>query len=187
MVKVGKVITVLGFMLFLVTSGLLAQDDQHAYVGAARCMPCHMSPAKGAQYRQWQGTEHAKAYEVLGTDEAKQVAQDAGVSGNPQEASECLTCHVTGYDAPADLKTDKYDMAEGVTCETCHGPGGDYWQIPVMKSVYAGETDPASVGLTPDPGHEELCVQCHNDKSPTFTGFNFDEALQKVSHPMPEN
>jgi len=184
--KFGKVITIFGFMLFLVTAGLSAQDGEHAYVGAQRCMPCHMSPAKGAQYRQWSNTQHPSAYQTLGTEEAKQVAEEAGVSGNPQEAAECLTCHVTGYDAPDELKTDKYDMTNGVTCETCHGPGGDYWQIPVMKAVYAGETDPASVGLNPSPNSEELCVQCHNEESPTFTGFNFEEALQAVSHPYPE-
>jgi len=159
-------------------------NPPHEYVGAKTCMPCHMSPAKGAQYKQWMDTNHANAYKTLGTEQSKKVAKEAGVEGNPQEASECLTCHVTGYEAADSLKVRKYDMTEGVGCESCHGPGGDYWTMTVMKKIDAGELEPEPYGLvTPD---KETCVECHNEESPTYTGFNYEEAYPQISHPNPQ-
>lgn len=161
-------------------------EKEFAYVGSKRCMPCHMKPDKGAQYKQWKGTAHAKAYETLATDEAKAVAKKAGLEGDPQKADECLTCHVTGYDAPAELKTDKYDMADGVECESCHGPGGDYWKMPVMMGIAKGTMDAAEHGLNPKPG-KETCIQCHNENNPTHKGFDFEKMYPKVAHPNPQN
>jgi len=179
MAKTVRNLIVLLIGLVFGTMYVFAQDGQHAYVGAQRCMPCHMVPAKGAQYKQWMGSKHAQAYKTLGTEEAKKY------SDNPQEDPECLKCHVTGYEASDDLKTDKYDQTNGVWCESCHGPGGDYWKMNIMKQTYAGELDPAKVGLTAKPG-EETCLECHNDESPTFTGFNFEEAYKKIAHPIPQ-
>ncbi len=171
--------------LIFVGMYVFAQDGEHAYVGAKRCMPCHMAPKTGAQYKQWMGTKHAEAYKTLGTEESQKVAREAGVEGNPQEAAECLTCHVAGYEAPDELKTDKYDMAEGVTCESCHGPGSDYWKMNIMKQIAAGEADPAEYGLVVKP-EPETCIQCHNEDSPTFKGFDYDEMYPKITHPKPE-
>lgn len=160
-------------------------NPPHEYVGSKTCMPCHMSPAKGAQYKQWMGTKHAEAYKTLGTEESKKVAEEAGVEGDPQEASECLTCHVTGYEAADSLKIRKYDMTEGVGCETCHGPGGDYWTMVVMKKIDAGELEPEPYGLVTVPDAEN-CKQCHNEESPTFKGFDYDEMYPKIAHPNPQ-
>ena len=33
----------------------------------------------------------------------------------------------------------------------------------------------------------ELCIECHNEKSPTFKGeFKFEEMVEKVKHPNPK-
>jgi hypothetical protein len=53
-----------------------------------------------------------------------------------------------------------------------------------MKGITAGEIDGASVGLLSI--SEETCLACHNDKSPTFKGFDFEAALEQVAHPYPE-
>jgi hypothetical protein len=29
-------------------------------------------------------------------------------------------------------------------------------------------------------------MKCHNEESPTFAGFNFDESWAKIAHPVPE-
>ena len=36
-------------------------------------------------FKSWKKTPHAKAFETLGTDEAKKLAAEKGVKGNPQE------------------------------------------------------------------------------------------------------
>lgn len=172
-------------MAFAQKEDTTKSETQHAYVGAKRCMPCHMNPKKGAQYKQWKSTKHAKAYETLATDEAKAVAKKAGVEGNPQESPKCLSCHVTGYEAPAKLKTDKYDKTDGVWCESCHGAGGDYWKMPVMMGIAKGTMDAAKYGLTVKP-NKETCVQCHNENNPTHKGFDFEKMYPKVAHPFPK-
>ena len=34
---------------------------------------------------------------------------------------------------------------------------------------------------------EKTCINCHNDKSPTFKGFDFDEYYAIIAHPNPRN
>jgi hypothetical protein len=29
---------------------------------------------------------------------------------------------------------------------------------------------------------EKVCVACHNEKSPTFVGFKYEEFLKKIDH-----
>ena len=46
---------------------------EHGFVGADKCGMCHKSDAKGAQYKIWKESGHARAYETLGTDTAKEI------------------------------------------------------------------------------------------------------------------
>ncbi len=174
-------------MIGLLTAALIvvlalsfsAMGADHNYIGASKCKICHMSKKKGNQFGKWQSAKHSKAYETLGTPAAKEAAAKAGVSGNPQEAAQCLKCHVTGYDAPATQKEAKWDKTEGVTCESCHGAGKDYAPMKVMRdreaSLAAGMIIPTV----------ETCKGCHNEKSPSFKGFNCAEAYLKIAHDNP--
>lgn len=190
MVNVLKRGILVALLLVVAASFAFGQDKKEektfAYVGAKKCMPCHMNPKKGAQYKQWQTTKHSKAYETLGTDEAKAVAKKAGLEGDPQKSDECLKCHVTGYEAKDDLKTDKYDMTDGVWCETCHGPGSEYWKMPVMMGINKGTMQASDYGLTVKPT-KETCVECHNENNPTHKGFDFETMYKKIAHPFPQS
>ena len=169
-----------GLLVVVVTPvGALATDGPaHAYIGSEKCKMCHNAPAKGAQYTKWAESKHAKAYATLATEEAKRVAAAKGIT-DPQKSPHCLKCHVTGYGAPAEKLTDKYKSDEGVGCEACHGPGGDYWQMAVMKdhakSVAAGLVVPT----------EQTCTTCHNPENPTHKGFDFAAYSAKIAHPNP--
>jgi cytochrome c553 len=171
-----------GALVFSITAGQ-AQDEQtqakHAYVGATYCKMCHNKPEKGEQYNIWKKQLHSKAYETLLTDEAKAIAAEKGIE-NPAESPDCTRCHVAGYDAPADMLTKKYDKKEGVTCESCHGPGGDYTPMSIMED----EAKAKEAGLI-EP-NEKVCKRCHNPESPTFKEFNFSEAVKKIAHPTLE-
>jgi hypothetical protein len=91
-----------------------------------------------------------------------------------------LGCHVTGHAASAKLKGEKYSMEEGVTCEACHGPAGDYLKTHRKKD---NQKQAAADGLL-KPAKED-CQKCHNKDSPTFTAFKYDEALKVVEHHKP--
>ncbi len=152
----------------------------HSYVGVGKCKMCHKSKAKGDQYGIWLKSAHSKAYETLASDESKAVAAKLGLEGDPQQLDECLSCHVTGHGVAAELLGKNYKVEDGVGCESCHGPGGDYWKSSVMKDR---EKAVAAGMIVPD---EKTCVQCHNEKSPTFKEFDYEKMVAKIAHPYPD-
>ena len=166
-------------ILALSLSGAATAGD-HAFIGVGKCKMCHNSPAKGAQYKKWKNSKHSHAYAALALEKAKTIAAEKGL-GNPQQADECLKCHVTGHGADAVVLKDKYKVEDGVGCESCHGAGGDYWSMKVMKSreaaVAAGLVIPSEV----------TCTKCHNSESPTFVEFDFATFSAKIAHPNPKN
>lgn len=179
-------IVLLGLIVGLKSNGpdrTNISQDQRTFIGVARCKMCHRKPDTGDQFGVWESSAHAKAYETLASDEAKAIGAKKGIE-NPQTADECLKCHVTGHGVAAEFLGPKYDIADGVGCESCHGPGGDYYKKATMEGVFKGEIEPASVGLVVPT--EETCTGCHNEESPTFKSFNFDEMVKKIAHPVPK-
>lgn len=157
-------------------------DDppKHKYMGVSTCKMCHQKEAEGQQFKIWSESKHAKAWEDLASDKAKEAATKKGIQGNPQEAPECLKCHVTGYGEAAELFDKKFDPKNGVQCESCHGAGGDYWKKEVMKD----KNKAIECGLTmPD---EKTCTKCHNTDSPFYQEFKFDEFKAKIAHEKPK-
>lgn len=163
-----------------------AQEAQRIFVGAKQCTVCHNGMIADVDTTKsaadvWEESAHAQAYEVLASDEAKAVAKEKGIE-NPQEADECLKCHVTAHGVDEQYLGKKYAPEDGVGCESCHGPGKDYSKMKIKKAIKAGEADPASVGLLkPD---EKTCLGCHNDESPTYKEFNFSERYEAIKHPV---
>lgn len=151
---------------------------KHEFIGAAKCAICHKKVEQGEQYALWQESKHARAFEILGTPEAKIVAAERGID-DPQKSGECLKCHSTAYWFAEQRMSDQIAVEEGVSCETCHGPGKDYMKKSVMEnreaSIKAGLILPA----------ENTCRQCHNEESPNFQGFDYEEYQEKIDHPVP--
>jgi len=167
-----------------VSAGMLwAQTGTPQYVGAAKCKMCHMGVKKGDQFAKWQASKHSKAFATLATDQAKEVAKKAGVTGDPQQSPKCLKCHVTGYEAPASAKAASYSQTEGVGCESCHGAGSAYQSMKVMNALRAGTQDAKAVGFFKP--NEATCKKCHNPESPTYKPFKFDEAWKQIAHMIP--
>jgi len=148
--------------VFLGNSSLMAQDFE--YVGSRKCKMCHNKPATGAQYAKWLDSKHAHAMEVLNAEEAK----------DPK----CLKCHSTFGSVDADLILT-LKIEEGVSCESCHGPGSKYYPASVMKAK-----DKAMTKGMIEPT-EQVCIACHNSESPNFKGFNYKEYVAKIAHGKP--
>ena len=173
---------ILAVCAVLVAASAASANTDHVFVGATKCATCHKTAAQGEQFVKWQASEHAKAFATLATPEAKELGKKAGIE-DPQKDPQCLSCHVTGHGAPAALHGPKYDPTEGVGCESCHGAGADYIKKATMEGITAGTIDAASVGLViPD---AKTCQGCHNEKSPSFKGFDFEKMKAKIAHPMP--
>jgi hypothetical protein len=162
-----------------------AAEGAPAFVGAAKCKICHKKEEDGNQYGIWLDSRHAKAYETLASEKALAEAKKQGIE-NPQTAPECLKCHVTAFPVRADIANQKITLEEGVSCESCHGAGGNYYSKKTMQAVTDGEITPESVGLIL-PVTKETCLQCHIPEGNAFyVEFDFDEFVAKIAHPRPE-
>ena len=184
MKRLGKAFIMIIAGLGMFSISLQAQQKKAQYIGAAKCKMCHRSTKQGEQFGKWQAGPHAKAFAVLATEKAKKVAKKSAVKGDPQQASQCLKCHVTGYNAPAAMKATSFNSQEGVGCEACHGPGSLYKSMKVMKALRAGTQDASAVSFVKP--NEKTCAKCHNEQSPTFKPFNYKERLALIAHPIPK-
>lgn len=157
-----KKITVLLCMAIFACTALTAQDFK--YIGASKCKMCHNKPNKGEQFKVWSAGPHAKAMESLNAEEAK----------DPK----CLKCHSTVGHIDAGLVAG-IKVEEGVSCESCHGPGSAYKGASVMKNQELSLTKGL---ILPE---EKVCIMCHNEESPDFKGFDYAEYTAKIAHPDP--
>jgi hypothetical protein len=176
--------TLVGFVVvlgFAVSAHTVATAQEHQYVGVKKCRTCHKKELIGDQFGVWQKTKHSQAFEALKGDKALEIAKQKGLAGAPHEAAECLKCHVTAYGVDASLIASPLTASDGVQCESCHGPGKDYRK----KKVMADHAKSVAAGLW-EPGKDaKICQGCHNEESPTFAGFDFEQAKEKIKHPIP--
>jgi len=162
MKRVWTVLGALGLVSIFFLS-LFAQEEgeekaKPEYVGMTKCKMCHKDV-----YEAWSKTKHATAIETLGDTSAMDEA--------------CLACHVTGYGKGGGyVDTASTPGLLGVTCEACHGPGSLYWKLPIMKDHEKAVAN----GLVEQ--DSSVCLSCHNEKSPTFKGFKYDEAKKTGIH-----
>jgi hypothetical protein len=159
------------------------QAGDFKYVGVKKCKTCHKPKKIGAQYKVWKNGPHANGFETLKTDKAKEIAKKNKIE-DPTTDPKCTACHTTmGGIKKEDLdKKSKMTMEEGVSCESCHGPGNKYKKKSIMKD-HAKSL--ANGLIVPD---EETCASCHNQKKNIYHDqkkFVYAEFVKKVSHPVP--
>lgn len=156
-----KIIFLLGMVIL--TIGIVNAED-FKYIGAAKCKMCHNKADKGEQFNKWANSTHAKAMDRLKGADAT----------NPK----CLKCHSTAASVNQALVAT-ITVAEGVSCESCHGPGSAYKVATTMKDHALA----MSKGMImPD---EKVCKKCHNEESPNYKGFNYKEYVAKIAHDDP--
>ncbi len=161
--------------MFFATFALVAQD--YDYIGAAKCKMCHNKASVGAQYKVWLEGPHAKAMESLSSEKSLAYAKENGIADPTKEAA-CIKCHSTFGNINQDFNVG-VKITEGVSCESCHGPGSKYKSNTIMKD----QARAIENGLiVPD---ENTCKGCHNEDNPFHKPFNYEESLKKIAHPKP--
>ena len=191
------------FLLLIIIFVTIVISQDFQFVGVSKCRTCHKKETRGAQFTVWEASSHAHAFETLKSEQASQIAREREIEGNAWEAPECLKCHTTGFgqggyegkdesfwnpgpdDSEGAKAVKRMKGLQSVGCESCHGAGSGYKSSKIMKSIYAGEIDIKTVGL--NPVNEGTCLICHNDTSPTFKPFIFEERVKKIAHPFPTN
>ena len=170
-----RYLTIVFIFLMLIQGTGFAQAFQ--YIGAAKCKNCHDKESTGDQYKKWKETTHARAWKVLGSAKGLEVGMQQGIT-NPQKDERCLKCHSTAAAAEKN-QIATITIEEGVSCETCHGPGSKYKSQAIMKDHNLSLKN----GLKkPD---EKNCLKCHNQESPTYKPFNLSEYTEKIAHNIP--
>lgn len=150
-------------------AGSVAKVQAHKHLGAASCASstCHGSSTvyKDSNVMQnefsvWQESDkHARAFEILKQPESQAIARKLGL-GDATQAQICLDCHTDN--TPVALRGEKFQLEDGVACETCHG-GAEKW-ISTHTNKDVSHADNLAAGLFPteDPvKRATLCLSCH--------------------------
>jgi hypothetical protein len=188
----GMLACVFGAMLFVAfatfgsgapataASGASSNAAAGVHLGVASCSgsTCHgRQEADGAVVRQdellrWQEPSsatgvHSRAFTVLSNARSQDIARRLGLT-SATDAAMCLGCHAE----PAAARGPRFQVADGVGCEACHGASGGW------IDVHTGGNHAASVaaGLIPleNPrARASVCLDCH---------FGSDRPGQFVNH-----
>ena len=189
--RTATIIQGIGIAIIFSSSALGQTGDPAKLISVKKCAMCHKKADKGNQYGKWQSMKHSKAYALLGTEEAKAVGAKLGID-DPQTSGKCLKCHSTAYFFTEELQTEVVKLENGVSCQSCHGPGADYKKKSIMKSL----EESIANGMV-HPAKEKSCTLCHNDTGPTWdpkrytlpngetTGFDVVQAFEKIKHERP--
>jgi len=139
------------------------------YVGAGGCSApaCHGSVRPMTQTRIWQNEystwvtqdKHSRAYAMLSGPVATRMAKILGLP-TATSAPKCLACHA--IDAASSQRGRTFDISDGVSCESCHGPASA-WLGPHTtvgwtheQSVKLGMYDTRDIVQ-----RTERCLECH--------------------------
>ncbi len=171
---IKKSLILFALVLFL---GGTAAAQSFKYIGAEKCKMCHNKPSTGDQYGKWASSLHAKALKSLSSQASLDYAKKNGIA-DPAKDPKCLKCHST-YDAVGAAARGGITATEGVSCESCHGPGSAYKAPSIMKDLALAKKNGL---IIPD---KQVCLGCHNKENPFFKEFNFDVAKAKIAHPNP--
>ncbi|PKP08297.1 MAG: cytochrome C554 [Bacteroidetes bacterium HGW-Bacteroidetes-4] len=169
--------SLIAIMCFMFVLGTSTKAQDFEYIGAAKCKPCHNAAPKGKQYDKWASGPHANAMKSLSNEKSMAYAKANGIA-DPTKEKSCLKCHSTFHAINPDLNMSLKED-EGVSCESCHGPGSKYKSPAIMKDLAKSK---ANGLIVPD---KALCVTCHNPENPFHKPFDFAAYSAKIAHPNP--
>ncbi len=168
-----KRIAIIAAVLFAAGLTAVAAADVPTYVGAGKCRDCHRAEKQGKQHPIWEASKHAQAFNNLKAETAKNAA---GESIPAQQAPACLKCHAPQFEKSPEV------TIEGVTCETCHGPGSQYKDLSVMMDKEAAVKNGLAFFAAKD-AVQALCMTCHADAHGIT--FDFPKAWDAIKHHKP--
>jgi hypothetical protein len=130
---------------------------------------CHgsVSPWKDSnvlqnEYVTWSRVDkHAtRAYQVLSNDRSKRIAANLGLKEPATKAAICLACHA--FAPPPERRGERFRVADGVSCEACHGPAENWIQRHVAPdATHADNVEHGLYPLNEPVAQAKLCLSCH--------------------------
>jgi len=142
----------------------------NVHTGVATCAAsqCHGSavPRDGSnvlqnEYVTWtQDDPHSKAYATLSSNASRAMAARLGIA-SARTTTICLDCHADNV--PVALRGEKFQLSDGVGCESCHGGAGN-WLSTHYNTPTVDHSANIAAGLYPTGDASErgaLCLSCH--------------------------
>ena len=178
-------------LLLALTQGVLRAEEGPTsppkYLGVVTCAgsTCHGAghPVGDARISQteflsWHRDDaHAKAYRVLIEDKGQRIAHKLGLE-NAGTAPECLGCHTTFV--PAEVRGKRFQLSDGVGCESCHGPASKWLGQHVTGEASREDNIKAGMVRTEEPVvRAALCLSCHLGTQEKFANHR----LMGAGHP----
>ena len=162
-------------------------DGPPKYLGVVTCAgsTCHGAghPVGDARIGQteflsWHRDDaHSKAYRVLIEDKGQRIARNLGID-NAASAPECLGCHATFV--PAEVRGKRFQLSDGVGCESCHGPASKWLGQHVTGEASREDNIKAGMYRTEEPvARATLCLSCHLGNQDKFANHR----LMGAGHP----
>jgi hypothetical protein len=182
----SRIIGVAGCVALLVCSAATpAADENFKHLGVATCATsvCHGKqtdqtehPVAGQpvvdvalnEYKVWlEQDRHSQAYRTLDAPRSRAIAANLGLP-SASTAKICLDCHADN--AARDNHGTKWQIADGVQCETCHG-GADKWiETHSQKSTTHATNVANGMTATEQPlRRAQVCLACHLGNADQYT------------------
>jgi len=165
----------------------IPHESGHKFVGTAKCGECH-SKALAV----WEKTPHAHALGSLQKPPKEAVSARTRIPRHHDP--ECLSCHVTGWEAQnfypyksGFLSLEKTPHLAHNGCENCHGPGSAHAAAESGESKLGKEEiqklrSQMKLPLANSVA-EHRCAKCHDgDNDPEFNEKSFQKYWKQVEH-----
>lgn len=171
----------------LIATSLHADVVAPKYVGPGSCsaVACHggiqprsVTKVLQNEYSTWVTEDkHARAFRVLTEPLAHQMSKTLKI-GPADKAQKCLVCHALSVETAH--RARDFDVAEGVSCESCHGPASA-WLGPHIQPT-ARHSQMVALGLVDNKNlsvRSERCLSCHLGAP----GLSVDHEMIAAGHP----
>lgn len=175
---------------FAFVQPVAAAESRYVGPGSCSATACHGSVQARRETKVLQNEystwvlqdKHARAWNVLNNPVSQRIAKILGEkslgAADAAHAPKCLACHAL-YAAESE-KARAFDVNDGVSCESCHGPSSQWlgphtardW--PHEKSVAMGMYDTKNLRL-----RTEKCLTCHLGTAEKYV----DHEMIAAGHP----
>ncbi|MGB8888294.1 MAG: multiheme c-type cytochrome [Candidatus Korobacteraceae bacterium] len=123
--------------------------------------------------------KHARAFSVLSNPVSVRMGKILNM-GPPSQAQRCLACHALSVGA--DERTQSFDLNDGVSCESCHGPASEWLGRHTDPTNWPYEKLIERCGMYPTRDlikRSEKCLSCHLGTADKFV----DHEMIAAGHP----
>jgi hypothetical protein len=177
-------LAVMGLLLLLIPARAQTSEPVAVphYLGAPSCASsaCHGGGGSNQnQYLVWSQRDFHSQRPVatLATARSRQIAAALAIP-DPAADTRCTTCHAPLDAVPAARRGPGFSVAEGVSCETCHGPAENWLRAHTRTDwthadrVAAGLRDLQNLYV-----RANTCVACHQTVSLALLSAGHPEGM----------